>query len=233
MIKISISTVARSRPATGEQLLPRSDITHLHVDQDQLCYPQPSPTHKENMKNRAHARIDHRQNSLLPLPSPPQQVVTVVYDSQLSDDRCMPLMHENTINDFRKPLSPLSLMEPLVATTPDQVKEQDASNPHKLLMTPLYCRHPYHSRKLWGSLKMQDMTMTCFESLHNNHPHMPCTPLAIMMPHSRKHTCNHAYSTNKHSTFDSTFGSQWTFDLHWCFVLHSTFMQYPIACLFN
>lgn len=187
-------------PATGEQLLPRSDITHLHVDQDQLFYPQPSPTHKENMKNRAHARIDHRKNSLLPLPSPPQQVVTVVYDSQLSDDRCMPLMHENTINDFRKPLSPLSLMEPLVATTPDQVKEQDASNPHKLLLTPPLLSPPIP--------QPQAMTMTCFESLHNNHPHMPCTPLAIMMPHSRKHTCNHAYSTNKHATFDSTFGSQ-------------------------
>lgn len=180
MIKISISTVARSRPATGEQLLPRSDITHLHVDQDQLCYPQPSPTHKENMKNRAHARIDHRKNSLLPLPSPPQQVVTVVYDSQLSDDRCMLLMHENTINDFRKTLSPLSLMEPLVATTPDQVKEQDASNPHKLLLTPPLLSPPIP----------QPQTVRELENARHDHDLLRI-PTQQPPSHAVHTTCNH------------------------------------------
>lgn len=72
---IDINCCTQPMPAAGEQLLPRSDITHLHVDQDQLCYPQPSPTHKENMKTvHMHVltiartlccRYLHRRNKLL------------------------------------------------------------------------------------------------------------------------------------------------------------------------
>lgn len=153
---------------------------------DQLCYPQPLPTHEKNMKNRAH---DHCWNSLLPLPSLLQQVDVVVHDSQLSDDRCMPIMHENT--GIRKPLPPLFLMEPLAATVPDQVKNWDASNPQKLLMTsPL--PSPLPSPPI-SQLK----TIRELENTNRDHDH---DLLRVPTQHPPSHvvhtTCNHDATTH-------------------------------------